>query len=110
MRICSWSPPYLSESGRIVSRVDAPGSGNVLVRREQFRRADRPDACASLARAFVAGKLHNARHTLLRAARDTDDPEAGIPVVGQGCDEAPSGPPETPTTPRPRPNSSARPR
>jgi CRISPR-associated protein Cas1 len=64
---------YLSESGRIVARVDAPRSGNVLLRREQFRRADRPEACVPLARAFVAGKLHNARHALLRAARDTDD-------------------------------------
>jgi CRISPR-associated protein Cas1 len=66
---------YLSESGRVVSRVDAPTSGNVLVRREQFRRADRPDACAELARSFVAGKLHNARHTLLRTGRDADDPD-----------------------------------
>ena len=66
---------FLSETGRIVARVDAPRSGNLLLRREQFRRADRPDACAALARGFVAGKLHNARHTLLRAARDTDDPD-----------------------------------
>ena len=58
---------FLSDSGRVVARVDAPMSGNVLVRREQFRRADRPESCAALARAFVAGKLQNARHTLLRA-------------------------------------------
>lgn len=67
---------YLSDSGRVVARVDAPKSGNVLVRREQFRRADRPEACALMARSFVAGKLQNARHTLLRAGRDTDDPDA----------------------------------
>src|ERR1700722_3999745 len=56
---------FLSEAGRVVARVDAPTSGNVLVRREQFRRADRPEACAAMARAFVAGKLQNARFTLL---------------------------------------------
>jgi CRISPR-associated protein Cas1 len=67
---------YLSESGRVVARVDAPRSGNVLVRREQFRRADRAEACATLARAFVAGKLHNARNTLLRAAREAEEPDA----------------------------------
>jgi CRISPR-associated protein Cas1 len=67
------SVTYLSESGRLVARVDAPQSGNVLVRREQFRRADRPDACTALARGFIAGKLQNARHTLLRAARDGSD-------------------------------------
>ncbi len=61
---------FLTESGRLMARVDAPRSGNVLLRREQFRLADRPDACASLARSFVAGKLHNARNTLLRAARE----------------------------------------
>ena len=61
---------FLTESGRLMARVDSPRSGNVLLRREQFRLADRPDACANLARAFVAGKLHNARNTLLRAARE----------------------------------------
>ena len=67
---------FLSDSGRVIARVDAPMSGNVLVRREQFRRADRPEACLPIARAFVAGKLQNARQTLLRAGRDTDDPDA----------------------------------
>lgn len=69
---------FLNDNGRVIARVDAPRSGNVLVRREQFRRADRPEACATLARAFVAGKLQNARHTLLRAGRDTDDPDAPV--------------------------------
>jgi len=64
---------YLRESGRLIARIDAPRSGNVLLRREQFRRADRPEACTVLARSFVAGKLHNARNTLLRAARETSD-------------------------------------
>lgn len=64
---------YLSEAGRLVARVDAPRSGNVLLRREQFRRADRPEACVPLARAFVAGKLHNARNALLRSARESRD-------------------------------------
>jgi CRISPR-associated protein Cas1 len=64
---------YLEESGRLIARIDAPRSGNVLLRREQFRRADRPEACAALARCFVAGKLHNARNMLLRGARETED-------------------------------------
>src|SRR5271166_689175 len=64
---------YLRESGRLIARIDAPRSGNVLLRREQFRRADSPEACAAIARSFVAGKLHNARNTLLRAARESDN-------------------------------------
>jgi len=66
---------YLSESGRLIGRVDAPRSGNVLLRREQFRRADLPEACVPLARSFVAGKVHNARNALLRAARESDSAE-----------------------------------
>jgi CRISPR-associated protein Cas1 len=65
---------YLSDNGRLVARVDAPRSGNVLLRREQFRRADRPEDCVPLARSFVAGKLHNARNALLRAARESKQP------------------------------------
>jgi CRISPR-associated protein Cas1 len=73
MRLCAEhgvAVSFLSMSGRLLSRVDAPGSGNVLVRREQFRWADRPDRRADVARAIVAGKLHNARNLLLRAARE----------------------------------------
>ena len=66
---------YLTESGRLTARVDAPRSGNVLLRREQFRRADRVEGCVPLARSFVAGKLHNARNLLLRSARESKQPE-----------------------------------
>ncbi|MBV8232191.1 MAG: type I-C CRISPR-associated endonuclease Cas1 [Planctomycetaceae bacterium] len=66
---------YLTDSGRLIARVDAPRSGNVLLRREQFRRADRPEACLPLARSFIAGKLQNARNGLLRAARESHSPE-----------------------------------
>lgn len=64
---------YLQESGRLIARIDAPRSGNVLLRREQFRRADRPELCAALARSFVVGKLHNARNALLRGARESEN-------------------------------------
>src|SRR5438105_2998248 len=35
---------FLTESGRLLCRVDAPCSGNVLLRREQYRRADQAAA------------------------------------------------------------------
>jgi CRISPR-associated protein Cas1 len=66
---------YLTESGRLLCRVDAPGGGNVLVRREQFRRADQPESRASVSRAVVAGKIHNCRNLLLRAGRESTAPE-----------------------------------
>ena len=61
---------YLSERGQFYARVDGPVSGNVLLRREQYRRADQPQAAATLARSFVIGKIANARTVLQRATRD----------------------------------------
>jgi len=87
---------YLSEHGRLIGRVDAPRSGNVLLRREQFRRADRPEACVPLARSFVAGKVQNARNTLLRAARESDSAEdvaamnSAVARMGESVSSLPS--------------------
>src|SRR5437588_6790768 len=60
---------FLTESGRLVCRVDAPSSGNVLVRREQYRWADRAEQRTAIARGLIAGKVHNTRNLLLRAGR-----------------------------------------
>ncbi|MBI4424982.1 MAG: type I-C CRISPR-associated endonuclease Cas1 [Elusimicrobia bacterium] len=62
---------FLSQNGRLFARVDAPQSGNVLLRREQFRKADREEEKVRLARFFIAGKLQNSRSVLLRGARET---------------------------------------
>ncbi len=64
---------YLTESGRLYCRLDAPMSGNVLLRREQYRRADKEIDRATVARCIVAGKIHNTRNMLLRAARESDN-------------------------------------
>jgi CRISPR-associated protein Cas1 len=61
--------------------VDAPSSGNVLVRREQYRWADRPEQRTEVSRRLVAGKVHNARNVLLRAARETDRAEDQAALV-----------------------------
>ncbi len=66
---------FLSEHGRLLARLDAPQSGNVLLRRAQYRLADQPDQCLRIARNCVAGKLHNGRNLLLRAARETEQDE-----------------------------------
>jgi CRISPR-associated protein Cas1 len=72
---------YFTEHGRFVSRMHGPISGNVLLRREQYRRADDPAACLRVARAVVAAKIQNSRTTLLRAARETDDAEKAEQLV-----------------------------
>lgn len=60
---------YLSMNGRFWARVHGPVSGNVLLRREQYRRADNLEASASIARSVVIAKLNNCRVVLLRAMR-----------------------------------------
>lgn len=66
---------FLTEHGRFLARVHGFTPGNVLLRREQYRRADDPAASASVARSIVIGKVANARSVLLRAGRD--HPEDG---------------------------------
>ena len=64
---------FLSEYGRFLARVQGPVSGNVLLRREQYRRADDMDISANVAKALVIGKLANCRTVLQRALRDHSD-------------------------------------
>jgi CRISP-associated protein Cas1 len=64
---------FLTETGRFLARVQGPTSGNVLLRREQYRRADDERACAGLVQAIVTAKIANGRTVLLRALRDRPD-------------------------------------
>ncbi len=61
---------FLTENGRFLARVQGPVSGNVLLRREQYRRADDPGISTDMARAVLTGKLANSRTVLQRALRD----------------------------------------
>ncbi|MBN2326739.1 MAG: type I-C CRISPR-associated endonuclease Cas1 [Candidatus Omnitrophica bacterium] len=61
---------FLSEYGRFLARVQGPVSGNVLLRREQFRRADNQNQTACIARSFTLAKIANSRVVLQRALRD----------------------------------------
>ncbi len=64
---------FLTEYGRFLARVQGPVSGNVLLRREQYRQADNENASARLAYAILVGKLANTRMVLQRATRDHPD-------------------------------------
>lgn len=61
---------WLTRNGRFLSRVTGPVTGNPHLRLAQYRGHDNPDHRLTLAKSFVAGKLHNYRQLLLRAARD----------------------------------------
>ena len=67
------SVSLLTEHGRFLARVQGPVSGNVLLRREQYRRADDHTASAWLARAFLAAKIINTRWVLVRWLRVSTD-------------------------------------
>ncbi|MCP5417569.1 MAG: type I-C CRISPR-associated endonuclease Cas1 [Chromatiaceae bacterium] len=64
---------FLTEHGRFLARVLGSTSGNVLLRREQYRRADDPQACGKIVAVQVAAKLANSRGVLQRALRDRPD-------------------------------------
>lgn len=63
----------LNEHGRFKARLEGPVSGNILLRRAQHARAEEPAFSLAIARAFVAGKIRNTRHNLLRGAREAKD-------------------------------------
>ena len=59
----------LDRHGQFKARLEGPLSGNILLRQAQHRAA--ATQALELARAFVAGKLRNARQIVLRGARDS---------------------------------------
>ncbi|MDR3533715.1 MAG: type I-C CRISPR-associated endonuclease Cas1c [Rhodopila sp.] len=61
---------YLTPNGRFLARVEGPKSGNVLLRRIQFRFADDPLRTVPIVRGIVAAKAANQRAVVLRALRD----------------------------------------
>lgn len=64
------SVSFLTENGRFLARVLGPASGNVLLRRAQYRKADELLYSAQMAAAFITGKVANCRTVLKRAIRD----------------------------------------
>jgi CRISPR-associated protein Cas1 len=64
---------FLTEYGRFMGAVRGPVSGNVLLRRRQYRMADDEAATRAIAANVVAGKLANCRVVMNRAARDHGD-------------------------------------
>jgi CRISPR-associated protein Cas1 len=64
------SVSFLSEHGRFLASVRGPISGNVLLRRQQYRMADDEDTTRGIAANVVSGKLANCRIVINRTIRD----------------------------------------
>ncbi|TPW32171.1 type I-C CRISPR-associated endonuclease Cas1 [Martelella alba] len=73
----------MSRSGRFQARVEGPVTGNVLLRRAQYRASDTPQ---EIVRSFVIGKVANQRAVLMRSLRDYGDDYA--PEVREGMEAA----------------------
>ncbi len=75
---------WFTEHGRFLARAEGPVSGNVLLRRAQYRAADVPDRAAVIARSMVIGKVLNQRAVLRRTLRDHRDT---MPEIDRGTIE-----------------------
>ena len=67
---CGVCVSMLGRNGRFLARVEGQTSGNVLLRRAQYRATDDGAATAKLAGHMVTGKLLNQRTVVRRALRD----------------------------------------
>lgn len=72
----------LDRQGRFEARVEGPISGNVLLRRAQYRAAEHPD---DIVRSVVSAKIANQRTVLQRALRDHG---AEMPMDGRAAVQA----------------------
>ncbi len=75
---------FLTENGRFLARVQGPVSGNVLLRRQQYRWADRLETAAVIARSVVIAKIANCRTVLMRALRETPE-AAAVAQIDPAC-------------------------
>lgn len=71
-KCCKYNKPvvFLSRNGRFLYRCEGEQSGNVLLRREQYRIADNEEKSVAIARAMIAGKIYNSKYIISRMIRD----------------------------------------
>ena len=61
---------FCTPNGRFLARAIGNSSGNVLLRRTQYRMADDVAASCSIAKNMIFGKVYNARWSIERSIRD----------------------------------------
>ena len=61
---------FLSENGNFLARVTGGVTGNVTLRKQQYRISDNQDKSIHIARNFILAKVYNSRWILERASRD----------------------------------------
>ena len=61
---------YLNLYGKFQARVEGPITGNILLRKAQYRNAEDATKCLQMSGMFLIGKFHNQRSVVRRALRD----------------------------------------
>lgn len=61
---------HLDPNGRFLARIEGMRTGNVLLRKAQFRAAEHPQATVAIVRGIVVAKTANQRAVVRRALRD----------------------------------------
>ena len=76
MALCSKnniSVSFLTGNNHFLAQVNGEQSGNVLLRRAQYRIADDTERCREIVRCIVAAKVNNTRAVLQRTLRNHPD-------------------------------------
>lgn len=81
---------FFTPAGKFLARVEGPQSGNVLLRRRQYRMADEENKRPLLAKYFITAKILNCRAVLQRGRRDHpervgNDIERNIAMLGNSA-------------------------
>jgi CRISPR-associated protein Cas1 len=64
---------FFTEYGKYIAKVQSPVSGNVLLRKQQYKKSENEHFCLETAQSVILGKLNNSRTVINRALRDHKD-------------------------------------
>jgi CRISPR-associated protein Cas1 len=64
---------FFTEYGKFIAKVQSPVSGNVLLRKQQYKYSDDEKFCLETAKSILIGKLNNSKTVINRALRDHEE-------------------------------------
>lgn len=71
---------FVSESGRFLARVTGPVSGNIVLRKKQYKISDDESKSLEIARNIIISKIMNSRTVFQRFLRDHTEKDVGNSV------------------------------
>lgn len=73
---------FLDMNGRFKARLEGPVTGNVLLRKAQYRLSEDDTFSVKTARGIIAGKLKNSRTILMRGFRESENDQDRKTLAG----------------------------